>query len=73
MARKPPERDAESRRYMGASRSRWTEQDGWTTPPEDLTPLSPAPRSSGDWRMPVVVAVLVLVLAWLAVVAWELR
>ena len=63
----------EARRHMGASRSRWTQAEGWTTPPEDRTPWSPAPRRRRtDLRLPVVILVVLVTLAWALVVLAEM-
>ncbi len=64
--------DDEARRHLAATRSRWTETEGWSTPPEDVTPLAPAPREA---PLPRGLKALMLVLAlfWVGVVAFVLE
>ena len=61
------ERRANVRENMGASRSRWTEAEGWTTPPEDTTPMSPRPRKRDSYA-PAVVALVILGLMVIAAI-----
>lgn len=66
-------READARRHLGATRSRWTEAEGWTTPPEDLAPLAPRNADPSGAFIVILGLLALAAIAWLALVVSEVR